>query len=91
MGTPSLARIIPDIDLALKALEIVYRENEAAFEGLSDRNGHRRKVGGKGESVRCGGALTKGEGRECICLRLIGKTRLLDYASGIIMTKRRKV
>ena len=27
MGTPSSARIIKDIDLALKALEIVYREN----------------------------------------------------------------
>ena len=48
MGTPCLARIIQDVDLALKALEIVYRENGAVFEGLSDRNGHRRKVVGKG-------------------------------------------
>ena len=38
MGTPSLARIIQDIDLMLKALEIVYQEKEAAVEGLADRN-----------------------------------------------------
>ena len=43
MVTPSSARIIEDIDLALKALEIVYRENGAAVEGLADRNGHRCK------------------------------------------------
>ena len=47
MGTPSSARIIQDVDLALKALEIVYHENGAAVEGLADRNGHRRKVVGK--------------------------------------------
>ena len=41
MGTPSSARIIQDVDLALKALEIVYRENGASVEGLTDRNGHR--------------------------------------------------
>ena len=44
MGTPSLARNIQDVDLALKALEIVYHANEAAVEGLSDSNGHRWKV-----------------------------------------------
>ena len=44
--------MIQDVDLALKELEIVYRENGAAFEGLADRNGNRRKVVGKGESVR---------------------------------------
>ena len=49
--TPSSARIIQDVDLALKALEIVYRENGAAVEGLADRNGHRRKVVGEGKSV----------------------------------------
>ena len=38
MGTPYLAMIIQDVDLALKALEIVYRANGAAVEGLSDRN-----------------------------------------------------
>ena len=47
-----MARIIQDVDLALKALEIVYRENGAAVERLADRNGHRRKVLGKGKSVR---------------------------------------
>ena len=51
MGTPSSARIIQDVDLALKALEIVYRANGAAVEGLDDRNGHRRKVVGEGKSV----------------------------------------
>ena len=65
IGTPSSARIIQDVDLALKALEIMYRENGAAFEGIADRNGHKRKVVGKGKSIRCGGARTKGEGREC--------------------------
>ena len=65
MGTPCSARIILYVDLTLKALEIVYCENGDAVEGLADRNGHRRKVVGKGESVRCGGARTKGEGRKC--------------------------
>ena len=50
METPSSERIIQDVDLALKALEIVYRANGAAVEGLSDRNGHIRKVLGEGES-----------------------------------------
>ena len=65
MWTPSLAGIIQDVDLALKALEIVYSTNKAAFEGLADRNGNRRKVVGEGESVSWGGARTKGKGREC--------------------------
>ena len=41
--------IIQDVDLALKLLEIVYRENGAAVEGLADRNGHRWKVVGEGK------------------------------------------
>ena len=49
IGTLSSARIIQDVDLALKALEIVYRENGGAVEGLADRNGHSRKVVGKGK------------------------------------------
>ena len=49
MRTPSSARIIQDVNLALKALEIVYRENGASVEGLADKNGHRRKVVGKGK------------------------------------------
>ena len=65
MGTPSSARIIQDVDLALKALEIIYRANGAAVEGLADRNGHRRKVVGEGKSVSWGGARTKGKGPEC--------------------------
>ena len=65
MGTPSSEWIIQDVDLALKALKIVYRANWAAVEGLADRNGHRRKVVGEGKSVSLGGARTKGKGREC--------------------------
>ena len=34
MGNPSSARIIQDIDLALKTLEMVYCANGAAVEGL---------------------------------------------------------
>ena len=65
MGTPSSVRIIKDVDLALKVLEIVYRANGAAFEGLADRNGHRKKEVGKGKSISCGDARTKVEGKEC--------------------------
>ena len=36
--TPSSASIIKDVDLALKALEIVYHENGTAVEGLADIN-----------------------------------------------------
>ena len=53
------------INLALKALEIVYLENGVAIEGLADRNGHRQKLLGEGKSVNWGGARTKGKGREC--------------------------
>ena len=48
MGTPSLAGIIQDVDLALKALKIFYSANGSAVEGMADRNGHRRKVLGEG-------------------------------------------
>ena len=65
MGTPSSARIIQDVDLALKALEIVYLENGDAVEGLTDRNEHSRLVVGEGKSVSWGGARTKGKGRDC--------------------------
>ena len=64
MGTPSLARIIQDVNLALKVLEIVYHKNGDAVEGLDDRNGHRQKVVGEGKSVSWGGARTKGKGRK---------------------------
>ena len=65
MRTPSSARIIEDVNLAFKALEIVYCANGAAIEGLADRNGHRHKVVGEGGSVSWGGARTKGKGRVC--------------------------
>ena len=65
MGTPSSARIIQDVDLALKALEIVYSANGADVEGLADRNRHIRKVVGEGKSFSWGGAQTKGKEREC--------------------------
>ena len=65
MGTPSSARIIKDVDLALKALEIVYRKNGSAVEGLAGRNVHRRKVVGEGKRVIWGGAQTKGKGCKC--------------------------
>ena len=71
MGTPSSERIIEDVDLALKALEIFYLENGAAVDGLSDRNGHRRKVVGEGKSVSWGGSRTKGKGRECELTKII--------------------
>ena len=64
MGKPSSVRIIKDGGLALKALEIVYRANGAAVEGLDDRNGHRWKVLGEGKSDSWGGARTKGKGCE---------------------------
>ena len=65
MGTPSSARIFQDVGLALKALEIVYRANGAVVEGLADRNGHRWKVVGEGESVSWVDAQIKGKGCEC--------------------------
>ena len=65
MGTPSLARIIQYVDLALKALEIFYCINGAAVEGLADRNVQRRKVVGEGKSVSWVGVRTKGKGRKC--------------------------
>ena len=65
METPFSVRIIEDVYLALKVLEIVYRANGAAVGGLADRNDHRRKEVSKGKSVIWGGARTKGEGREC--------------------------
>ena len=64
MGIPSSERIIQDIDLALKVLEIIYHANGSAGEGLADSNGHRRKVVGERKSVSWGGAWKKGKGRE---------------------------
>ena len=63
IGKNSSARIIEDVDLALKALEIVYCTNGAAVEGLADRNGHRQKVVGEGKIVSWGGVQNKGKGK----------------------------
>ena len=71
MEKTSLVRIIHDVDLALKVLEIVYHANGAALEGLDDRNGHRRKVVGEGKSVSWGGVWTKSKGRECELIKNI--------------------
>ena len=65
MGTPYLARIVEDVDLELKLLEIVYHANGTAVEGIEDRNGHIMKEVGEGKSVSRGGSKIKGEGREC--------------------------
>ena len=64
MGTPSLERIIQNVDMALKVLEIFYCANRAAVEGLADRNGHRWKLVGEGKRVIWGGAKTKDKGRK---------------------------
>ena len=69
-------------------LESVYRENGAAVEGLADRNGHRKKVVGKGKIFRCGGARIKGEGREC----KLAKTMLFHSdLLKLCLIKRRKI
>ena len=65
MVTPSSARIIQDVDLALKALEIVYRSNGSSVEGIADINVHRWTVVGEGRSVSRGGERTKVKGDEC--------------------------
>ena len=54
MGTPSSEKIIKDVDLALKALEVVFRTNGSVVEGLADSNGHRHKVVGE-EKMSVGG------------------------------------
>ena len=46
-------------------LEILYHTNRDEFEGIADRNGHRRKVVGEGKSVSWGGVRNNGEGCEC--------------------------
>ena len=88
MGTPCSERIIQDVDLVLKALEIVYCENGATVEGFANINGHRRKVVGKGGSIRCGGARTKGEGRQCeLAKNMLFHSDLLK----LCLMKRRKI
>ena len=40
-GNPFFGANYQDVDLVLKALEIVYRATRDAVEGLAYRNGHR--------------------------------------------------
>ena len=58
MGTPSSEMIIQDVYLELKSLEIFYFTNGAAFEGISDRNGHIWKVVCEVKGVSWGGPRT---------------------------------
>ena len=88
MGTPSSERIIQDVDVALEALEVVYRSNGGAVEELTDRNGHIRKVVGKGKSVSWGGSRTKGKGRECeLTKKMFLHSDLLNFC----LKKKRKI
>ena len=88
MGTPSSQRIIQDVDLALKALEVVYRANEYAVEGLAYRNGHKSKVVGEGKSFSWGGARTKGKGRE---FKLTKKMFLHSDLLKLCLKKKQKI
>ena len=88
MGTPSSAQIKEDVDLTLKALEIVYLENGDAVEGLADRNGYRRKLVGEGKSVNWGGSQTKVKGREC---KLTKKMFLHSDLLKLRLRKKRKI
>ena len=80
MGTPSSERIIQDVDMALKSLELVYRTNGGVVEWLADRNGHRLKVVGERKSVSWGGAQIKGNGRDCkLTKNMFLKNNLLNF------------
>ena len=72
--TPSSARIIKYVERALEAMEIVFRKDGAAFEGLADINGLRLKEVGKGESSSWGGVQTKCEGCECELTKIYSST-----------------
>ena len=72
----------------MKALEIVYLENGASVEGLTDRNGHRRKVVGEGKSVSWGNSRTKGKGREC---EITKNTFLHSDLLKLCLKKKRKI
>ena len=88
MGTRSSTRIIEDLDMALKALEIVYCTNGTAVEGLADRNRHRCKEVGEGGSVSWGGARTKVEGRKC---KLTKKMFFHNDLLQLCLKKKRKI
>ena len=88
MGTPSSARIIQNVDLELKALEIFYRTNGAAVEGVADSNGHRRQVVGEVKSVSWGGARTKGKGGGC---KLTKKMFFHNYLLKLCLKKKHNI
>ena len=88
MGTPSSAKIIEDVDLALKALGIACHTNGAAIEGLADRNGHRCKEVCEGEGVSWGGTRAKGEGREC---ELTKKMFFHNHLLQLYLKKKQKI
>ena len=50
--------------MVLKSLKILYHANGYAVEGIADRNKHKSKEVGEGESVSWGVAQTKGGGHE---------------------------
>ena len=59
-----------------------YRTNCAAVEGLAGINGHRCKLVGEEGSVSCGGARTKGEGRDVIsqlCVAFVSEEKTEDH------------
>ena len=72
----------------MKGLEIVYLANGDSVEGITDRNRHRRKLLGEGESFSWGGAQTKGRGREC---ELTKKMFLHSDLLKLYLKKKRKI
>ena len=57
MVTTYSERIIQDVGMSLKVLEIFYRSNGSAVEGLADSNGHRRKVLVEGKMFQVGSCI----------------------------------
>ena len=64
-GTISSAKIIEDVDKALKALGIFFSKNGTAVERLVDKNGHIRRKVCEVNFFSWGGARTKVEGCKC--------------------------
>ena len=79
-----MARIIEDVDLALKVLEIFCLVNGATVEGISDRNGHIRKLLGEGRRFSWGCSRTKGKGLEC---EIAKKMFLQSYLLNLCLKK----
>ena len=64
-GNPFFGADYPRCGSGVEGVRNFLPEYGAAYEGLADRNGHRRKVVGEGKIVSWGGARTNGKGREC--------------------------